>query len=216
MTSTSGNFQYIFWDNDGVLVDTETLYLQANREALQKIDITLCDHDFATISLTEGRSIFDLATELDKPDETIRALKTWRNQRYTELLEDREFTLAGVEDTLARLHGRVGMAIVTSSLKNHFDIIHRRTGFLKYIDFCLTREDYINSKPSPEPYQLALQRSGQATENVLVIEDSPRGLTAAKRANLTCWVIPGRHTTEQDFADADRILRNITELQDLI
>ena len=38
-------FTQIFWDNDGVLVDTEPYYLQTNREALAKLDIT-SEHEF--------------------------------------------------------------------------------------------------------------------------------------------------------------------------
>ena len=47
-------FTQIFWDNDGVLVDTERYYLQANREALAKLDITLSDELFVEISLARG------------------------------------------------------------------------------------------------------------------------------------------------------------------
>ena len=47
-------FTQIFWDNDGVLVDTERYYLQANREALAKLDIALSDELFVEISLTQG------------------------------------------------------------------------------------------------------------------------------------------------------------------
>ena len=35
------NYKWIFWDNDGVLVDTEKLFFQANREILSSIDIDL-------------------------------------------------------------------------------------------------------------------------------------------------------------------------------
>ena len=55
------NYRYIFWDNDGVLVDTERYYLQASREALDRVDIQLSNQQFAEISLGEGRSIFDIA-----------------------------------------------------------------------------------------------------------------------------------------------------------
>ena len=34
-------YRYIFWDNDGVLVDTERYYLQASREALARVNIEL-------------------------------------------------------------------------------------------------------------------------------------------------------------------------------
>ena len=209
-------FQYIFWDNDGVLVDTERYYLQASREALAQTGTTLTDTQFATISLGEGRSIFDLASCRGIPEKSINELRVWRNERYAELLGEKEMTLTGVREVLETLYGRIKMAIVTSSQKDHFDIIHSRTELLPFFDFCLTREDYARSKPSAEPYLLALKKSGQLAQHTLVIEDSPRGLTAAKAAGLTCWVIPGDHTSEQDFPEADRILSSIEEIPELI
>jgi HAD superfamily hydrolase (TIGR01509 family) len=209
-------FKYIFWDNDGVLVDTEPLYLQASREALARVGITLCENLFARISLTEGRSVFDLAAQRGLPDGTIAELRGWRNARYAELLATQDLTIKGVREVLEALYGKVGMAVVTSSLKNHFEMIHRRTGLLDFFDFCLTRGDYIKGKPAAEPYLRALQLSGHRTEEALVIEDSPRGLNAAKSAGLTCWVIPGQQAREESFAQADRILRSIDEIPGLV
>ena len=65
-------------------------------------------------------------------------------------------------------------------------------------------------------YLLALANSRQAKADCLVIEDSPRGLAAAKAAGLTCWVIPSLETRQQDFHGADRVLENITELIPLL
>ena len=209
------NYCYIFWDNDGVLVDTERYYLQASREALARVDIELSNEQFAEISLAAGQSIFDIAVTSGVSEQSIAELKEWRYWRYAGLLGQEEITLDGVADVLNDLHGRLGLAVVTSSQKHHFDIIHNRTGFLPYFDFCLTREDYTNSKPSAEPYQLALEYSGLASEKILVIEDSPRGLRAAKAAGLACWVIPGHHTSAHDFPEADRILSDIRDVMDL-
>jgi HAD superfamily hydrolase (TIGR01509 family) len=210
-------FRYILWDNDGVLVDTERYYFQASREALEKTGIRLSWQDFARISLTEGRSIFDLAKAQDLPEREIEDLRRWRNARYAELLETEDLGFAGPLETLTSLHGRIGMAIVTSALRSHFNIIHRRTGMLPFFDFCLVREDYAMSKPAPEAYLLALKRSGHPANEVLVIEDSPRGLAAAKAAGLTCWVIPGaEHDVAVDFPHADRILHDLAQLPGLI
>jgi len=210
------NYHYIFWDNDGVLVDTERYYLQASREALARVDIELSNELFAEISLAAGQSVFDIAATSGVSEQSIAELKEWRYWRYAGLIGQEEIALDGVADVLNELQGRLGMAVVTSSQKHHFDIIHDRTGFLPYFDFCLTREDYTNSKPSAEPYQMALAHSGLAPEEVLVIEDSPRGLRAAKAAGLTCWVIPGHHTSAHDFPEADRILSDIRDVTDLI
>jgi HAD superfamily hydrolase (TIGR01509 family) len=209
-------FEQIFWDNDGVLVDTERYYLQANREALAQVNIALSDSLFAEVSLTEGKSLLDLALEQGIAKKTINQLKEWRNKRYAELLALEDMTLPGVRETLSTLHGKIRMAIVTSSLKNHFDIIHKRTALLPFFDFCLTREDYTNSKPNAEPYLLALHRSGREPRQALVIEDSPRGLAAAKAAGLTCWVIPGQHTSGCDFREADKVLSCLEDLPELL
>ena len=57
----------VFWDNDGVLVDTEKLYFQATRELLLRAGVTLTPELFKRISLGEGRSAFDLAEERGAP-----------------------------------------------------------------------------------------------------------------------------------------------------
>jgi len=209
------SYRYIFWDNDGILVDTERYYLQASREALARVGIELSNEQFAAVSLTAGRSIFDIAAAAGISGQSIAELKEWRNRRYAGLLEHEEIALDGAAEVLQELHGRIGMAVVTSSQKHHFEIIHRRTGFLTYFDFWLTREDYTSSKPSAEPYLLALRQCGLGAKEVLVIEDSPRGLRAAKAAGLACWVIPGYHTAERDFADADRVLDDIRDIPEL-
>ena len=210
------DYRYIFWDNDGVLVDTERYYLQASREALAMVNIELSNEQFAEISLTAGLSIFDIADASGISGQSIAELKEWRSGRYAVLLEREDVVFDGTAEVLDGLHGKIGMAVVTSSQRQHFDIIHRRTGFLSYFDFCLTREDYATGKPSAEPYLLALKMSGHAAEDVLVIEDSPRGLKAAKAAGLDCWVIPGHHTSTRDFAAADRILSGIRDVMQLL
>ena len=77
----------VFWDNDGVLVDTEKLYFQATRELLLRAGVTLTKELFNEISLVEGRSAFDLAEAKGRSREEIALLQEQRNRRYTELLE---------------------------------------------------------------------------------------------------------------------------------
>ena len=206
-------YDYIFWDNDGVLVDTEGLYFQASREALEQIGFSLSAEQFTDISLASGRSVFELATA-DR--QVMDWLRHWRNQRYSALLAGQDLVLPGVRETLARLANRANMAIVTSSRRDHFELIHSGSGLLPYFDFILCREDYREAKPDPEPYLLALQRSGRDARHCLVIEDSVRGLMAAKAAGLECWMIPSRQTRDQGFTAADRILGEIGELPELL
>lgn len=206
----------IFWDNDGVLVDTEPLYFEATRTVLAEAKIDLGREDFIRISLQQGRSVFDLARRRGHDEERCAAMRIERNRRYGTLLAERAGALPFVEETLRRLHGRVTMAIVTSSLKEHFDLIHERTGLLTYFDFVLTRQDYRQTKPHPEPYLTALKRSGLTGDDCLVVEDSERGLKSAHAAGLACAVIPNALTRGGDFTCAHAILNDIRDVPHLL
>jgi HAD superfamily hydrolase (TIGR01509 family) len=202
----------IFWDNDGVLVDTEKLYFQATRELLLRTGVTLTQAHFMRISLVEGRSVFDLAKEKGFSQEEIDRLHGERNRRYTELLRRGVSVIDGVEEILGAMRGKVLQAIVTSSRREHFDAIHAGTGLLPWFDFVLTREDYVLSKPNPEPYLTALKRSGFDAEECLVVEDSPRGLASALAAGIRCLVVPNDLTRGASFPGAWRVLESCREI----
>ena len=50
-------------------------------------------------------------------------------------------------DTLAALSGHVRMAIVTTSKRDDFELIHAGRAIVQFMDFVLVREDYARSKP---------------------------------------------------------------------
>ncbi|OGA51303.1 MAG: hypothetical protein A3F74_08020 [Betaproteobacteria bacterium RIFCSPLOWO2_12_FULL_62_58] len=98
------------------------------------------------------------------------------------------------------------------SQREHFEIIHARSGLLKYINFVLTSGDYDNPKPHPEPYLKAVERAGVAKEACIAIEDSERGLAAATAAGLKCVIVPSRLTAGRPFSGAYKVLGNIREV----
>lgn len=203
-------FKAIFWDNDGVLMETEHLYFRANAEALASCGIELTLETFRTVSLGRGESVLALAGD----EET--GLRPWRDIRYHDLLGSEAAVIPGVHDTLTQLHGRLPMAIVTSCRRVHFEQMHRQSGLLEYFDFVLTREDYRNSKPDPEPYLAACRRAGLQPAHCLAIEDSPRGVTAAARAGLAVAAIPGELNRDGDFASARWVLDDIRQVTGLL
>jgi HAD superfamily hydrolase (TIGR01509 family) len=204
--------QAIFWDNDGVLVETEHLYFQATAEILESIGIPLTRDDYIRLFLVQGRGAWHIAQERGVAPETIERLRDARNVRYSDLLAQAPRVAAGVADVLDALHGKYVMGVVTSSRRDHFDVIHRDTGLLKYFDFVLTASDVRRVKPDPEPYLRAVERSGVPPEACLAIEDSARGLEAAKAAGVSCIVVPTALTKRSNFDGAERVLESIGEL----
>ena len=209
-------FDGIFWDNDGVLMETEHLYYQANAEALAQVGVELTLEDFCRISLRRGESVLELAAGTGQSDSDAAELRQFRNDIYYKMLGEEARVIPGVQDALALLHGRLPMAIVTSCGRENFLQMHRKSGLLGYFDFILTREDYSASKPDPEPYRTACARAGLLPGRCLAIEDSERGVTSAARAGLVVAAIPGKMNRGGDFGVARWLLDGIHELPALL
>jgi HAD superfamily hydrolase (TIGR01509 family) len=209
-------YKAILWDNDGILVDTEQWYYKATKEAFSTFSIELSADDFYTYFLegSNGTSIYSSIKGLSESEATL--LKSKRNELYNEYLSIENIVVKGVRETLERLKPNFVMGIVTSSRKRHFETIHNRTGLLEYFDFTVTREDYTSSKPSPEPYLTGVKNCGFQVDECVAIEDSPRGLLAAKAASIDCIVIPTELTMRADFSGASYMLESISNVPSLL
>ncbi|HUI30167.1 MAG TPA: HAD family phosphatase [Candidatus Acidoferrales bacterium] len=202
----------ILWDNDGVLVDTEYLYFTATQQLLASEGITLTEEMYVDLLLVQGRSAWHLAEAKGMSPAEVSQLRDQRNALYLKLVTTEARVIDGVEEVLSVLHGRYLMGVVTSSRREHFEAVHSKTGLMKYFTFVLTGDDYSKFKPDPEPYLLAVQKTGFKPEECIAVEDSERGLTAATDAGLKCIVIPRGLTRFGKFQGAYKILKSIREL----
>jgi hypothetical protein len=124
--------RYILWDNDGVLVDTEQWYFKATQRALAELGVQL---DLATYQarMVRGASSWDLAAQAGIAPEQIAAKRFQRDACYQAYLADETIAIPGVEEVLAKLAGDSGvkMAIVTTSMRAHFELIHGKSNLLR-------------------------------------------------------------------------------------
>ncbi|MRW89603.1 HAD-IA family hydrolase [Duganella sp. FT80W] len=203
----------ILWDNDGVLVDTEQLFYEANRELFLPLGLELSAQHFFDWYLADNCGAWHLLRpQLTK--EQIEAERSARNVRYAARLASEHIpAIDGVGAVLAALTPRLRMGVVTSSNCDHFEIIHQRLDLLPYFEFVLTHESYTHSKPSPEPYLLGLQRMGVRADEALVVEDSPRGLQAATAAGIRCIILRNALTRHHDFPGAWRVVDTMAQVQ---
>ncbi len=159
--------------------------------------------------MRQGIGAFHLAAARGLSPEEIVALRAARNRRYNELVAHDDILIPGVFELVRRLAARYRLAIVTSAEPEPFARTHARTGLLPFFELVLTRADTVRAKPDPDPYLLAVSRLGLGGAQCLVIEDSERGLRAAKAAGLSCWVVPSGLTHGSDFTAADAILPDL-------
>ncbi len=196
MPRMEGKKRAILWDNDGVLVDTEKWFFEANRLELAALGVTATSAQFEEINLRRGVSLLSLS---GLEGEDLRALYTRGDARYSELLRTEKLAIPGMLELLERMKEQVfTMGIVTASRREHFDIIHGLSGMLAHVDF----EDYPRAKPYPDGYLAGIERAGLAARECIAVEDSPRGITAARAAGLECvFFTPGEVGADRDVGE---------------
>ena len=202
----------IYWDNDGVLVDTEHIYFECTRDVMATCGIELTPEQYVEHFLVQGQGTWHIAARHGATPIDIERLRADRNALYSRRLAEAPRTMPGIAEVLDSLHGRYTMGIVTSSRRDHFDVIHQSTGLLKYFDFVVTADDVTRTKPAAEPYLRAIQRTGGNPARGIAIEDSERGLIAATAAGVRCVVVPSGMNTGRAFPAARKVLSSVSEI----
>ena len=204
----------ILWDNDGVLVDTEKWFFEANRVELAALGIDVTWEHFEEINLKHGESLLPLSgLQGDDLDELFAR----RDARYSELLRSEELAIPGMVELLGKMKESFAMGIVTASLREHFDIIHERSGFLEHVEFAIVREDYPRCKPHPDGYLAGVGRTGLAASDCIAVEDSPRGIAAARAAGVqSVFFTPGGVGETRDVSEVFARAGSAEELAEVL
>ena len=124
----------------------------------------------------------------------------------------------GVDDLEGVLIGtfHLGLCIV-ESLPNHLILIGPAStqALFKLLHGWRGDKDVDEAKPDPALYHLGLERMGSSPGKVVVLEDSPNGVLAAKRAGLYCIAVPNQITSQLPFftngGAPDRILESLLD-----
>jgi HAD superfamily hydrolase (TIGR01509 family) len=206
---------YILFDHDGVLVDTEHWYYMAAERALAGVGLVLDKAQYLS-DMSRGLGTWVQPRAAGVDEQTIDRLREARNDYYQEYLRTQTIEIDGVVDVLAELSQHARLAVVTTSKRADFDLIHEKRQIRAFMDFVLVREDYERAKPDPEPYLTGLQRFGASRPDTLVVEDSARGLRSALTAGIDCAVVYNHFTRAGDFSGARYQIETLSELVDIV
>jgi len=208
--------KYILFDNDGVLVETEPWYLKASQRALKEFfDFEFSKNDYMKLMINGG-SVWQGVEKLGASIDEVNIARNKRNQYYQEYLKNEDISIKNVQNILQKLSKKYKMAIVTTSRRVDFEIIHQNRGIVYFMDFVLCEEDYDFVKPHPMPYLSAMKKFAATQEECIIIEDSKRGLSSAIAANIDCVIVYNEFTTSQDFSEAQYKINSLNNLEELL
>lgn len=171
----------VLFDIDGTLTDTTYLQVRAWRRAFvdHGLDVTSAAIH-RRIGMGASMLMEDLVGE-SRPD----VKEAWR-RRFDELKPEIQ-ALPGARDLLmevARRGGRVVLA--TSSEQDDVEALLDAIGAGDTVHLVTSAGDVEQAKPSPEVFQVALERAGGQAATAVAVGDTAWDIAAAQRAGLGC------------------------------
>lgn len=207
--------KYLLFDNDGVLVETENWYYEANKKALKELGLNLELEKYLKI-MARGGTAWELAFEKGFSKQIVDKQRFKRDKYYQNFLQTKNIEIPNVKKILAKLSKKYKMAIITTSRRVDFELIHKNRGIVDFMDFTLCVEDYEKAKPHPAPYLKGLEKFNARKEEALVIEDSQRGLSSAVNANIQCAIVKNEFTKSHDFSKATYFIEKLEDLESIL
>lgn len=205
--------EWVFFDFDGTLADTERLGIELDQEAYRAFGITPTDEEMRSLAGTTGEesipAVFAAHGMRVSAEEFAARRQSSRVIYYDLPLE----ASPGASELIARLRGQgVRLAVVSTTIRPWVQRALERVGLAGSFEFMVCGDDVSRHKPDPEPYLEALRRAGTQPERALAVEDSKSGVASAKAAGIYTIGYRGG-SVAQDVSRADEIIVSFVGLR---
>ena len=204
----------VIFDMDGLMLDSETIYLKAAMSLKEKYTYDL-DEAFiiSTMGLTKALTNELLTARM--PDIDLNLY----NQRLHEEIEKYPLKMKkGLMELLNYLKdNKYLISVATSTYKQRAYMMLDTFDLVKYFDFILTGDMVNKSKPNPDIYLKVLDHFKIKNDEAIVLEDSNNGLLAAINADIkTIYVKDLATVKDETLAQVTFKTNDLLEVKDLL
>lgn len=216
------------FDFNGVLVDDESVHLEAFRAVVGPLGIVIDDATYAARYLGfDDAGAFRAMLEdagAEASEVEVARLVAAKKPVYMQMIAGALVIFEGAADIVRRRAQLGPVGIVSGALRDEIEHALAVMGVRDAIAFIVSADDTTRCKPDPEGYTLALKALDEALpvgkraitrSRVIVIEDSLAGIEAAKAAGLRCAAVAHSYSAEKlRAAGADIVVQHLAELID--
>jgi len=183
--------QAVFFDMDGVLVDSEPLWFEAESAVMARLGGSWTE-DYQQ-QLVGGSMAVTVAYLLSRGTRSAApaVVERWLVDSMIDALTSRPLpVMPGARELVAEVAAAgLPYGLVTSSERKIMDAVLAGLGADFPVAICA--EDVSRCKPDPEGYLLAAEKLGVDPCRCVVIEDSPNGVAAAEAAGCMAIAVQG-------------------------
>lgn len=177
----------MIFDCDGVLIDSEVIYLEEEFRVLTakgvNVDKAWYVGEFMALAQPLWKSSFTTLIKehagVDLTDDEFDAMKVLTRERIAAEIK----TVEGVEDMLGAL--RTSVCVASSTQMQFLPKKLERTNLAQFFGEGVYSGDMVqNGKPAPDLFLYAAEQMGGVPQNSIVVEDSANGVRGGKAAGM--------------------------------
>lgn len=203
----------IIFDFDGLIVDTESIWYEAYRDALVEHDFHMTLEHFGQVIGTSSGALDRLIQENVSMDVNLNTINEKADTLYKEKLLSPTLR-EGVQSYVDAAKERgLKLAVASSSGRAWVEGYLEKLGILHEFHVIKTREDVERVKPDPALYLEALKALQIESHEAIVFEDSLNGLKAACAAGIKCVIVPNPVTAHLPFEGHAFHLHSMADMQ---
>jgi HAD superfamily hydrolase (TIGR01509 family) len=207
-----GAFRAVIFDMDGVLADTEPVYLAGINEVLKGFGLQLSTGDNKDLIGTTVEFTWDAVIKKFRLSQSRAELVARYDAVMEKLLSEPRPTLPGVRPLLDELRRRrTPYALASSSWPNWIAALLGATGLNGSFDVIVSVTMVEHGKPAPDIFLYTAGRLAVKPEQCLVLEDTPSGIAATKAAGMYAVQMRGASTAFPPLPNADLALDSLED-----
>lgn len=208
--------KYLFFDFDGVLLNSEPYYQKYWIEACKENGFDLSIEDELTLRSQDHELTRQFFLDIFGRTADYEKIHASRKRLMDDYLSDHHFYLKdGVKEVLKYIKENTSykIAVVSSSSKEYIAKHAGFNGVFEYFDEVISVRNVARGKPFPDVYLKAIETVGANKEEVVVFEDSPNGVRSAYNAGLKVIFIEDLSPYDEEIKEKTiNQLKNIKEI----
>lgn len=192
----------VIFDMDGVIFDTEKIYLDSWTDIFKKYGYKMTKEVYTSVMGVGCENVIKTFKSIYGENLPIDIMYKEKDEILAKRIDEGNVAIKeGVHEILNFLReNNYKVALATSAKRKRADKHLKEANIKRFFDVTVCGDEIEKAKPNPDIFLKAAKKLGVNGENCIVVEDSPAGLKAGRRAGMFVVNIP-------DLKDSDDEMR---------
>lgn len=207
----------IIFDMDGVLFDSERMYINEIISFFKQYDIYLTNDICKVVIGVDNKRFYKIVYQWWNNKTSFNEFVIILKQHFNSLKRDYSKLLNDNALELLRYLKENGYKIALASSSQKSVIINalKTSNIIEYFDLITSGDQFKESKPNPEIYLYTINKLHSSKEETIIVEDSYPGIQSAINAGIEVLALKDDYFGIEQ-ANANYIIDNLIDIKDYL